>query len=153
MRIGNGTGETNKVVIADAVQWIYSSGQDVPVNGSVPVWWSSFYFGATIISGSSVGSNGYSLFTNYVLGLAPTDAGARLSFSITRFNSGFQATFAPCEGGRIYGLQSATNLVNPMWTTVSNLTVSQNTNGQGVIMINNASVAQTFYRLAIQLSP
>ena len=138
VRIGNGTGETNRVVIADAVQWVYSAGQDSATNGIIPSWWSGFFFGTNIVDGSALGSNGYSLLANYVIGLAPTDSSSRFSLGIASIPHGFQAIFSPWQGGRIYGLQSATTLRNPVWTTVPNLTVSENTNSQGVIVNTNA---------------
>jgi hypothetical protein len=153
VRMGNGTGETNKVVIADAVEWLYSPGQDLPTNGTVPSWWSRFYFGTNAVSGSTPGSNGYSLYANYVMGLAPTDPKARLNFGITRTNSGYLATFSPYEAGRAYGLQSAVGILRPAWGTVSNLSVGQDNSGQGVIAFTGPAAALQFYRLVVQMIP
>jgi hypothetical protein len=90
---------------------------------------------------------------NYVIGLSPTSPNDLLNLSIMSTPPGFQAIFSPWEGGRIYGLQSATTILGPLWTTLSNLSPYQNTNGQGVIVFTNAVGAPTFYRLSIQLSP
>ncbi len=153
VRIGNGSGETNAVVVADAVEWVYSAGQDSAVNGTIPSWWAEYFWGTNTVNGSALGSNGYSLLADYVIGLSPTNPGSRLSFGFASLHPGYQALFSPWQGGRIYGLQSATTLRNPTWTTVSNLTVSENTNGQGVIVNTNAGGAQKFFRLSVQLSP
>ncbi len=153
VRIGNGTGETNKVVIADAVEWLYSAGQDVSTNGTVPAWWSSFFFGTNAVNGSTPGSNGYSLFADYVIDLPPTDPAACLTFNIARVDSGYQATFSPYQGGRVYGLQNASSLLQPSWVSMPNLTVSQNLAGQGVVSLAGTGGATAFYRLAVQMIP
>ncbi len=153
VRIGNGTGETNKVVIADAVQWSYSAGQDSPTNGTVPGWWASFFYGNTNLSGSASGSNGLSLFANYVLGLVPTNAASHLAFTAIPIKPGVQYTFSPWQGGRKYGLQATTSLANPVWTNVPNLTVTQNVGGQGTILLTNSVGIRVFYRLSAQVLP
>ncbi len=150
VRIGNGTGETGKVVIADAAQWVYSAGQDAPTNGTVPAWWANFYFATNTVNGSALGSNGYSFFANYVIGTSPVDPTSTLNFSISPLKHGIQATFSPWQGGNTYGLQSTTSLIHPAWTNVPNLTVTQDTNGDGVIVYTNTSGAQAFYRLSVQ---
>lgn len=152
VRIGNGTGESNKVVIADAVQWAYSPGQDSVTNGNVPGWWANFFYGATNVSGSATGSNGLSLLDNYVLGLVPTNPASQLTFRAAPLKPGVQFTFSPWLGGRHYGLQAAANLSHPVWTNVSNLTVTQNSNGQGTITLTNTVNARAFYRLSAQVS-
>ncbi len=153
VRIGNGTGETGKVVIADAVEWVYSAGQDAPVNGTVPGWWANYYFGTNSVNGSALGANGYSLLANYVLGTSPIDPASTLIFTISPLKHGIQVTFSPWQSGNIYGLQSATSLLNPVWTNIPNLTVAQNTNGDGVITVTNTSGTRAFYRLSVQTAP
>ena len=153
VRIGNGTGETNRVIIADAVQWVYSAGQDSATNGMIPSWWTGFFLGTNIVNASTLGSNGYTLLANYAIGLSPTDPNSLMSLGITSIPHGFQAIFSPWQAGRNYGLQSAATLRKPVWTTVPNLTVNQNTNGQGVIVWTNSKAAQSYYRLSVQLSP
>lgn len=153
VRLGNGSGETNRIVIADAVDFAYTQGQDSPTNGTVPAWWSGFYFGANFVNPASPGSNGYSLFANYVIGTSPTNAASQLSFSVSPANGGLQAVFSPWQYGRIYQLQSATNLSAPLWTNLPNLTPAPTTNGQGVILFTNPAVSPAYYRLAISLTP
>ncbi len=153
VRIGNGTGETNKIVIADAVQWVYSAGQESSSNGTVPAWWANYYFGTNFVNGAASGANGYSLFANYVLGTSPLDSTSTLNFGILPLKPGLSAAFSPWQGGNIYGLQGAANLANPVWTNVPNVTVVQSTNGDGIITVTNTSGVQTFYRLSVQTAP
>ena len=153
LRLGNGSGETGRVVIADAAQWVYSAGQDSASNGVVPAWWANFYFGTNTVNSAALGSNGYTLLADYVMGLSPVDAGSVLSLNIAAVSNGLQATFSPWEGGRVYGLQSATTILNPVWTTVPNVSATQNTNGQGVITVTNIGGAEGFYRLSVRMGP
>ena len=154
LRLGNGSGETGRVVIADAAQWVYTADQDSASNGVVPAWWANFYFGTNTVNSAALGSNGYTLLTDYVMGLSPVDASAVLSLNMAAVSNGLQAVFSPWEGGRVYGLQSATTILNPSWTTVANASGTQNTNGQGVLTITNVSGgAEMFYRLSVRMSP
>jgi hypothetical protein len=152
VRLGNLTGETNKIVISDAVMFAYTSGQDLPVNGNVPGWWLNLYFGTTNVNSATPAANGYSLLSDYILGISPNDPNTGLNFSFSPVSGGFQALFSPWMNGRIYQLQSAASLTSPVWTNVPNLPVTQ-TNGQGYIAVTNLSGAQTFYRLSVQLAP
>ena len=154
VRLGNGTGESNKVVIADAVLWSYSPAQDLPVNGNVPDWWSTFYFGPGAVDSSSPGANGYSLLNDYILGISPLDPNTFLNFNIHAAAQGFQVVFSPYQGGRAYQLQGTTNLANPVWTNIANLPVTPVGNGQATINYTNTpGGAPTFYRLSVQLTP
>lgn len=155
VQFGNYTGETNKIVISDAVKWTYTAGQDMPSNGNPPAWWTSFYYGSNV-SGSTIAANGYSILNDYILGIAPNDANTHLNLGIQHgTNSTFKAVFSPLVGGRTYQLQSTTNLAHPVWQTLANYLVTQDTNGNGVITCTNVSgsTARTFYRLSVQLAP
>lgn len=153
VRIGNGTGETGRLVIADAVRWVYRPNQDSPANGTVPAWWSAFYFGTNGVNGSALAANGRTFFEDYLIGIAPNDPDTHLEFNISPMNPGFLVTFSPWEGGRTYQLASATNLSNPVWTVLPALPVTQNTYGEGLITYTNHSGSHTFYRLTVSPSP
>jgi sugar lactone lactonase YvrE len=153
VRMGNGTGETNKIVIADAVQFIYSGGQDSPTNGIVPAWWAAYYFGTNVVNGSTLGANGYSLLANYILGTSPLDPSATLNFNIAPIKPGLSATFSPWQGGNVYGLQGTADLAHPVWTNVPNVLVTQGTDGNGVVTVTNTSGRRMFYRLTVQVAP
>ena len=152
VQLGNSTGENNKIVIADAVRWVYSPTQDFPANGNTPGWWTSFYFGNLVLSGSVPGANGYNLLQNYILGLSPVDPNAVLSINLHRSGTNVQAVFSPWDSGRQYQLQSALNLRNPLWLNVPNATL-QITNGQGTFTDPNPGPAPKFYRLSVLMTP
>jgi sugar lactone lactonase YvrE len=151
VRLGNSATDSNKVVIADAVMFVYTAGQDLPVNGNVPAWWLNLYFGTNAVSSSAIAANGYTLLSDYILGLSPIDPNSVLNFNVNPIHNGFKAVFSPFMGDRTYQLQVATNLANPAWTTVSNTTAIQ-TNGQGLIMVTNIVGTPVFYRLSVSLN-
>jgi uncharacterized repeat protein (TIGR01451 family) len=155
--IYNNTGETNKYVVANAMMWVYDAAQDYAGNGTVPAWWANYYFG-TNVNGSVSGSadadgDGYSNYAEYVLGTDPTDAASHLNFIISPASSNVVAvTFSPCQGGRAYQLEAATNLANPLWTTLTN-SFTANTNGSGAFTVTQTNAAAAFYRLSAEIIP
>jgi len=139
--------------VAGSFSTAVSAGQDLPTNGNPPVWWSSFYYGTNPVAGSTIGSNGLSLLTDYVVGLSPVSSTGTLSFGLQPVAGALVATFAPCLGGRTYQLQNSTTLGgNSSWTNLSNRSIQQS-NGIGNIQLINPSAAQSFYRLSVQLQP
>jgi hypothetical protein len=153
IRIGNGTGENNKVVIVDAVQLAYQAGQDVRTDGTVPDWWAAFFYGTNAVGGSSLGANGYSLYASYLMGLVPTNPASQLSVSVNSTGSALQVVISPFAYGRAYGLQSSPGIAPAVWNSIPNLPVTVNTNGQGVITFTNSGSARNFYRLSVQMTP
>jgi len=104
------------------------------------------------LQAAAYGANGLSILTDYMLGISPNDPATVLDFSVTPVSNGFQALFSPLVSGRIYQLQSTTNLASQVWVNVPNLTVSQ-TGGQGAILCTNLTSPQAYYRLSVQLAP
>ncbi len=150
--IGNNTGETTGVVMADAMRWSYLTSQDIPTDGTVPGWWSGYYFGGNVNAALDPDGDGYSTYAEYVLGTDPTNFLSRLTMNIQRTPSGLLATFAPCQGGRTYELLVATNLSASIWGTLS-LSPAQ-AGGQGSFSITNSgSLGPRFYRLSVHLTP
>jgi hypothetical protein len=152
VRLGNGTGESGKVVIADAVRFVYSSAQDTATNGTVPDWWANFYFGTNVNAALDPDGDGYSTYAEYVLGTSPADPASHFTMSAVPATNGFQITFSPWQDGRIYQLQESAGLINPVWTTIPGLPVT-NTNGQGVILYTNGASENVFYRLSAAMLP
>jgi uncharacterized repeat protein (TIGR01451 family) len=152
----NNTGETNRYLVANAMMWVYDAAQDYPVDGTVPAWWANFYFGTNVngyVNGAALGSNGYSMYQNYVLGANPTNADSGLSFAVTPVSTNeVSVAFWPCQGGRNYQLQATTDLSSSVWTTLTNLpTVT--TNGAGLFTVTTTNSASSFYRLWAYIIP
>ncbi|HEU0037713.1 MAG TPA: hypothetical protein VFR76_00410, partial [Verrucomicrobiae bacterium] len=150
--IGNNTGESSKVVMADAMRWSYSAGQDSPLDGSVPAWWLDFYFGAQVDPSQDHDGDGYSTQDEYVLATDPTNAASRLEFRAERNGGGLKISFSPLQGGRVYQLASTTNLTSGAWTLLPDVPTANGTAGSFIIA-NPASPGPRYYRLVVHLSP
>lgn len=150
--IGNNAGEVNKVVMADALRWSYTASQDIPTDGSVPAWWSSYYFGGGVEATLDPDGDGYSTYAEYVLATDPTEAASHLVTACQRTTNGLTVLFAPWAAGRTYALETTTNLAGPAWVALPLAPVT--TNGQGIFTVTSAaSIGAQFYRLAVQLTP
>ena len=100
-------------------------------------------------------------YTEYVFGTSPNTPP-----NGTNFWAAFPATntinayFAPVQGGRIYQLQSTTNLSKQNWLTLTNQPVIStnasglftNGTGYGVFTASFSNAVQTYFRLAARLS-
>jgi hypothetical protein len=153
--IKNNTGESNKSVVANAMQWVYDPTQDYPTNGSVPAWWANFYFGtnASVSGSADPNGDGYSNYADYVFGADPTNPSSFLNFSVSSGPGGLvTVTFSPWQGGRTYALQCTADLSSGAWFTLTN-TVTVNTNGDGVFTVTQPNPSSAFYRLSAQIPP
>jgi hypothetical protein len=150
--IGNNTGEADRIVVADAFRWVYTASQDVPTDGSVPEWWSNYYFGTAVDPSLDPDNDGYSTAAEYVLGTDPANAVSKFSVSSARKPNGLDISFLPAVGGRVYELQLKTNLSSTLWQTM--LDVPALANGQGKFSVTNApSAPSRFFRIAVHLLP
>ena len=149
----NDTLETAKYIAANAMMWAYNFAQDNPPAGAVPAWWANFYFGANVAGSSDPDGDGYSNYAEYVYGTDPTDPASHLEFSVTPGPGNTLAvTFAPCQGGRTYQLQTAPALSGASWTTLTNA-YTVNTNGSATFSVNAAGPGAAYYRLSAQIAP
>ncbi len=150
--IGNNTGESGKVVMADALRWSYSPAQDFPPDGSVPAWWTDFYFGGQTDVSLDHDGDGYTTDQEYVLATDPTNAASRLEFRAERIGGGLKISFSPLQGGRIYQLASTTNLTSGVWTVLPDVPTANGTEGSFIIP-SAETPAQRYFRLQVHLSP
>jgi uncharacterized repeat protein (TIGR01451 family) len=152
--IFNNTGVTNKGVAANGMRWVYDAAQDSPTNGTLPAWWSTFYFGTNNVSPSAdEDGDGYSNFAEYVFGTNPTDASSKLIFTVAPLAGNMVSVkFSPYQGGRLYQLLSSTNLDNSQWLALTNA-ATVDTNGNGAFILAQPNPAAGFYRLSATLSP
>jgi uncharacterized delta-60 repeat protein len=143
----NDTGESNKLVAANAMMWSYIPSQDYPSNGVPPAWWSTFYFGTNTAAAASN-------YIDYVFGTPPGASPTNVpSFwvGLAPSNS-VTVSFAPSQGGRVYQLQTTTNLSTANWLTLPNQPLWQ-TNGVGVFTITESNAIRCFYRLSASVVP
>jgi uncharacterized repeat protein (TIGR01451 family) len=153
LTIYNNAGNQGGSVAANGARWVYETSQDAATNGSVPAWWSSFYFGHAVNGSDDTDGDGYSNYAEFVLGTDPTSAASGLQFQVTPTSSNNVAVnFAPWQGGRLYQLQSSPALVNPTWVTLTNTPVQNTNDGTGTFTVRQSGT-NTFYRLSATLLP
>jgi uncharacterized repeat protein (TIGR01451 family) len=150
--IGNNTGESGKVVMADAMRWSYSTSQDFPPDGSVPAWWTDFYFGGETDVSVDHDEDGYTTYQEYVLATDPTNAASRLEFRAERNGGGLKISFSPASGGRVYQLASTTDLNSGTWTLLPDAPAVNGAEGTFNIP-DTATPGRRYYRLVVHLAP
>jgi hypothetical protein len=153
LTIYNNTGNSGVSVAANGARWVYETSQDAPTNRSVPAWWANFYFGRAVNGSEDEDGDGYSNYAEFVLGTDPTLPSSQLQFKATPVSStNVAVNFAPWQGGRLYQLQSATNLANPNWITLTNTPLQNTNDGSGTFTVRQTPT-NAFYRLSATLLP
>lgn len=156
IRLGNGSGETGRVVISDAVMLVYDQGQDLPVNNSPPSWWLNYYFGTNSVNALlDSDGDGYSTLSEYIVGTDPTNpySHLRVRGQGTSDGAGVQVIFSPYySGGHQYQLQSRSSATNGAWTNLPLTPVTVNTNGEGVLTVTNLVGSQNYFRLSVLMT-
>lgn len=150
VRITNNTGESNKVVMADAVRFVYRAGQDTPAPGTVPVWWANYYFSGNIDASLDQDGDLYPTWAEYIAGTDPTDPASHLSLAMDRTPDP-QVGFAPWIPGRNYELEE--RLAPQIWEAKTNLPLSVQPDGRASLAISNATEASALFRLKVTLTP
>ena len=153
LTINNDSGDTTTSVVANGARWVYELSQDSSTNGTVPAWWADFYFNGNVSGAADPFGVGYSNFAEYVLGADPTSKSGQLLFTVAPGPStNTTVSFAPFQGGRIYQIQCATNLVNPAWVTLTNQPAQNPNDGSGFFTVGRSPGKVVFYRLAVSLA-
>jgi hypothetical protein len=154
--IYNDTGESNRLVAANAMKWSYVTNQDYPA-GAVPAWWSTWW---SNYLGTNIGGSNYA---DYVLGLPANTVETTNNFWATISNHTITAYFTPYMGGRTYRLQASSNILTG-WVTLTNLpslvsTGFTNSSGTftngaayGTFTATFTNAPQTFFRLSTSLN-
>jgi hypothetical protein len=152
VRIGNGTSESDQVVIADAVRFAYRAGQDTPGGPAVPDWWALHYFGSNVNAQADHDGDGYADWTEYLAGTVPTEPASRLRFDLQwQSPISLRASFAPHLAGRRYQLERQSG--DGSWETLTNLPVTVGPDGGGWITVTNLFDPVSLYRLRIDWAP
>jgi uncharacterized lipoprotein YddW (UPF0748 family) len=152
VRISNGTGETNQVVIADAVRFSYRAEQDQPEAITVPDWWAFHFFGSNVNAQADHDGDGYADWMEYLAGTNPTDATSALELALRNESATtLRASFAPWHSDRRYQLER--RLETGAWQRLENLPVNVETNGQAWIRVTNFFDPMNLYRLHIDWKP
>jgi uncharacterized lipoprotein YddW (UPF0748 family) len=150
--IANNAPDAGQVVMADAVRFTYSAGQEPPASGSVPAWWANYYFGSNVTASADHDGDGYTTWEEFCLGTDPTNAASRLVFTLES-NGPMRLDFTPWFPGRLYQLLCRSNLTSGAWVTLTNAPLSVTTNGTAAFTITNANGPRNFYRLKVDWTP
>ena len=143
---------SNSVVIADAVKWVYPESQDFPTDGTVPAWWSNFYFGTPVNPALDPDGDGYTTTQEYVLGTAPNDPNSHFQVFAQFAGSGARITFSPCLGNRNYQLLYGDSVNAASWQLISPGTITGTPDGHGYFTLDVSGLPQGFYKLAVQMA-
>lgn len=143
-------GSGGVVVMADAVKFEYAPGQDSPVDGSVPLWWSNAYFGGATDPDFDPDNDGFTTGEEYVLGTAPNSSGQRLNMRVFRSGESANVIFHPVQADRNYTLLQRANLEGAAWQPAGG-TISANPDGEGTLTLSLTNSTQNFYRISVQL--
>jgi uncharacterized lipoprotein YddW (UPF0748 family) len=150
----NNTAESGRVVIADAVRFLYATNQEPPAPGTVPAWWAQAYFGGPVSALADHDADGVSTASEYLAGTNPRRADSRLVFRMdSAASNAVSLSFAPWLPGRGYELEGSTNLTGSNgwhWIAAGPLVSTNNT---GAFVRTNVPPAREFYRLRIRPEP
>ena len=152
--IYNNSGDTTTSVAANGARWSYDLSQDASTNGTVPAWWSDFYFGKSVSGSAHTGGSPYSNYEQFVLGTDPNSPSNQLQFLVTQGPStNVTVTFSPFQGGRIYQLLASSNPASSAWVTLTNIPTLNTNDGSGFFKVAQTPGAAAFYRLSVSLPP
>jgi hypothetical protein len=152
VRISNGTGEPDQVVMADAVRFVYRAAQDTPTGTTVPDWWAFHYFGSNLNATMDHDADGYADWMEYLTGTNPMDASSGLDLVLQpQVDDTLRAVFAPYTAGRLYQLErkAGTN----SWETLSNLTVTPGSQGNAWFTVTNNLEEVHWFRVRVEWAP
>lgn len=153
VRLANDTSESSRVVVADAVRWVYDLAQDRPVATDLPEWWARHFFGATSSGAADPDQDGATSHTEYVLGSDPSQAASRPELFLTPLAPDATAcrlSFRPFLAGRLYGLLRSDTIDGP-WVSVSEAVFAAMPDGAGLAVDPAPPDQAGFYRIAVAL--
>lgn len=156
IRISNGTGETNSIVVADAIRLIYRVDQESPVGLEAPEWWTQYYLGRNADAGLDPDGDDLPSWAEYVAGTTPTDPTSRLDVwpDANSAQHDFRLYFRPHLAGRRYELESSTGL--DAWTVLPDVPASPASNdgfAPGYFIITNTPGTIRLYRVKVSWLP
>lgn len=121
VRLANATGESGKVIMADALRWVYAAGQEPAAPGSAPEWWVRAWFGGPVPLTLDHDGDGYSAADEYAVGTDPLDGTSRLQLRADWAGPGqLLFRFSPWFASRQYHLRQRAQLEAGAWQTLPN---------------------------------
>ncbi len=150
--ISNGTGETNQIVVADAIRVSYRAEQDTPGTPIAPEWWAQFYLGAGANLQLDPDGDGLPSWAEYLAGTVPTNMNSKFQiWSEATSVSTLAVHYQPHAAGRTYQLEMSDG--NSPWTPLPNLPLPVTEPGAtGRFVITNAPGTVRLYRVKVSWS-
>jgi uncharacterized lipoprotein YddW (UPF0748 family) len=147
VRVANNSAESSKVIIADAVKWVYRASQPSPY-GPLPEWWALGY--SQPDANADTDQDGYSAYAEYLFGTDPNSDASRLEVSIEDAGSGGRVVFHPYVPGRRYRLAFKEHWDDGPWQILDEAPVAWANGGAFELGANSPG---GFYRLMVDLEP
>lgn len=118
-------------------------------------YWRLLYFGTADNAGDSADDadpdgDGENNLLEYLAGLNPLDPTSLFSFKVALTSDGSRrpiVQFTPVIASRIYALQGTTDLTNPNWQTLTNVSIIDGDNLRSIV--DNDPASPKFYRIQI----
>jgi len=139
-------------VAACRMRWKYRANQDPPSQNVVPLWWSDHFFAQSVEPADDPDNDGSSNYAEFVFGTDPTNRASHLGLSLQPAeDTGWNILISPFTAGRVYTLESATDLTQPNWAPVENARLRATETGEGCLHDPSNQPSMRFYRLKVQL--
>lgn len=152
VRLDNRSVSGSSQVAACRMRWKYRPNQDPPPQDAVPLWWSDHFFAQFVEPVDDPDNDGSSNYAEFVLGTDPTNPASHLGLSLQPAEvTGWNVLFSPFTPGRVYTLESATDLTEPNWAPVENAQLRVAETGEGCLHDPSNEPGMRFYRLKVQL--
>lgn len=141
-------------VLADAVMWSLSAGEDPPPPGQVPHWWAEHFFDPPVAGGDDPDADGSSNYAEYVLGTDPTRPSSGLAVRLEEADeAGCLVVFAPYCSGRRYRLLAAASADGPTWTVVPTVGVYFTPAGESALLDPDPPDRERYYQVQARVGP
>ncbi|NLH71879.1 MAG: family 10 glycosylhydrolase [Verrucomicrobia bacterium] len=152
VRLDNHSVSGSSQVAACRMRWRYRADQDPPPQNAVPLWWSDHFFAQPSEPADDPDNDGSSNYAEFVLGTDPTNPESHLRLSLQPAeDTGWNMLFSPLTAGRVYTLESATDVTEPDWAPIDNAQPCATETGEGCLHDPSNQPAMRFYRLKVQL--
>ncbi len=114
--LANQTGTAGQTLAVGAVRWVFRAGQDPPPAPALPAWWAGHFFAAPPEPLADADGDGLSNYAEFAFGTDPTDPTSHLRLGLEPAGeAGWRLVFAPHVRGRVYRVESTTDLLAEPW--------------------------------------
>lgn len=150
VRLANATGESGKVIMADAVRWVYADDEEPAAPGSAPEWWVQAYFGQSVPVALDHDGDGYTAAEEYLLGTDPQDSASRLQFHAEWAGpSELLLRFTPWYATRQYQLRQRGALDMGTWQILADYPAAPTPGGGAAFQISPSAATIQLHQIQV----